>query len=699
MKLQEKSGIFLIGIVMLSFSNFTFGSVDIANIKQWDIIVPESASDSEKFAANQFRTFLAQSTDCNLPIKQKKGGNNCIFIGYNKLADSEKLKSAEYGEEGFRIIIDVNNIYIVGGRPRGTLYGVYTFLEDYLGIRFLTADHTYVPKITRPHLINTVDKTYITPLIYRHVYDGELIMPQDYKTKLFLTRLRINAPETQLSAEMGGTTAFGIIGHSFGAQLPTAKYGKEHPEYYALLFENKRLADVKNDWFETQLCLTNPEVLQLVTAAVEKDIEKIPNKHNFSAGQNDNYFYCRCEKCRELDTKEGGPMGSLLTFVNNVADNIKEKHPDIMIGTLAYQYSRKIPLHIRPRNNVQIQLCSIECCIMHPINDPTCPLNVTFCEDMRNWSKICNNVFIWNYNGIFDNFLLPCPNLRVIESNIRYFVSNNVKGIFMQGDYNSLGTEFSDLRNYIIARLLWDPNQSSQKVMDEFLTLHYGKASVPIKEYINLLHDRACSSGKHTACFGKARDYAIDDEVVDFGLKAFDKAFALAENETIKSRVEKASISIYRAQLEPIWYLARPKSLTSEQIEKLTPYIQRFLSICSEHGINTMDRNDMRRIFLGVFTQERLEDKRLEAAVSQIVPVVTEYMAQCSELKVSDSFSAASYIYEKELSAKQQTLPDKAKYKPLVNRFLDLCKKYNISMAAEYMTMDEKAQELKEVIN
>jgi hypothetical protein len=684
-------------LVFLIFLPISCEAIDLADLQGWQLVIPKSASETEKFAAEQFQTFLAQSTDVNLPIKKEDCSEKCIFIGYNKLAKLEKLKSAEYGEEGFAILVDVNNIYISGGRPRGTLYGVYTFLENYLGVRFLTADHTYVPKMIKHRQIESSYQTYIPPLLYRHVYSGELIMPQDYSTKLFLTRLRINAPETKLPEKLGLTTEFRLTGHSFGSQLPTKKYGAEHPEYYAL-YENKRLSNVENDWFETQLCLTNPEVLDHVTNAVEKSIKESPQIRNISVGQNDNYFFCHCDKCRTIDEHEGSPMGSLLTFVNTVADHVKKDHPDIMIGTLAYQYSRKPPLHIKPRSNVQIQLCSIECCIMHPINDTTCPLNTTFCEDMQNWSRICNHVFVWNYNTIFNNYLLPCPDMRVIESNIKYFVSNNVKGIFMQGAYNTVGSEFSDLRNYVTAHLLWDPNQDSQKLIDEFLTLHYGKASAPIKEYITFLHDRACSSGKHAACFGKAQDYGIDDEVVDFGLKAFDKALALAESETIKNRVEKASISVYRAQLEPIWYIAKPKGLTLEQIDKLTPYVRRFLTICSEYGINANDKAELNNIFLQAITKERFGAAEPNAAVSKIIPVVNGYMSQCSELKVLEPFTAASYICEKELKAVQQTLPDKAKYRPLVEHFLNLCAKYNVSRTAEYMTMDEKAQELKEII-
>jgi len=691
-RLIRISMIFLLIIFPIS----CYGDIDLTDMQGWQIIIPQAASEAELFAAEQFQTFLLQSADIHLPIKH--GGMDCnkVFIGYNRQSELEKLKSAEYGEEGFAIAVEANNIYIAGGRPRGTLYGVYTFLEDYIGVRFLTADHTYVPKIVKNKKIKSVYRTYVPPLRYRHVYSGELIIPQDDSTKLFLNRLRINALEANLPDKLGTTVGLSVIGHSFGSQMPTRLYGAEHPEYYAL-YENRRLSNVENDWSGTQLCLTNHDVLQKIIAVVEREIDKSPKLKNFSVGQNDNYFFCRCDKCRTIDEQEGTPMGSLLTFVNAVAEHIEKQHPDVMIGTLAYQYSRKPPLYIRPRSNVQIQLCSIECCIMHPINDSSCPLNVSFCEDMHKWSKICNNIHVWSYNGIFDNYLLPCPNLRVIESNIKYFVSNNVRGIFMQGAYNTLASEFSDLRNYVTARLLWNPNQSSEKLIDEFITLHYGKAAAPIKDYINFLHNKACSSGKHTACFGKAKDYAINNEVIDFGLNAFDNALKLAENETIRERVEKASISIYRAKLEPIWYITSSPTCTEEQIEKLTPCIQRFLEICSRNGINPESQNDIFKILISSLDPVNApENKEL---AFKLKPVTSEYLSLCSRLNIPDAFSAATYIYQKKLNANQNTAPDIAKYKSLVEHFLKLCEKYNVTRPAEYTTMAEKSEQLKKILN
>src|SRR5207247_2433913 len=134
----------------------------------------------------------------------------------------------------------------------------------------------------------------------------------------------------------------------------------------------------------------------------------------------------------------------------------------------------KPPKTVRPRANVQIQLCSIECCELHPIADPNCAKNRGFNDDVENWGRICSDVSIWNYNINFPRYQLPFPNLAVIEPNIRYFVAHNAHGVFMQAAGDTMGAAFSDLHNYVISNLLWDPTRDGGQLRDEFLRLQYG---------------------------------------------------------------------------------------------------------------------------------------------------------------------------------------------------------------------------------
>jgi len=487
----------------------------------------------------------------------------------------------EFREEDFRIIVRNDNVAIAGSTrvgARGTLYGVYTFLEDYVGVRFLTVDHTYVPAIGSWRVVGPSDRFYRPPLRFRWSYYGET-----NRNPAFATRIRVNTVATD--AKLGGKTGLNLINHSFHRHLSSQKYGKEHPEYFALV-EGERKLEVGGGGPE--LCLTNPAVLQIVTDSILDTLRKNPAMENISVSQNDNDKYCRCPDCAAIDKREGTPMGSLLTFVNAVADEVAKEYPDVMVGTLSYWYSRRPAKTVKPLPNVQIQLCSIECCVLHPINDPDCEKNVQFCQDLANWGKVCNNISIWNYNTNFSNYLLPCPNLRVIESNIRYFVHNNARGIFMQAAGNALGAEISDLRNYVMANLLWDPTKSGTKLANEFLDLHYGRAGEPIRRFINLTHEKALASGLHPNCFGRAKDYAIDETIAQAGLDAFAEAMKLAENDAARARVEKASVCAYRAAIEPIWYMKDDSTVDPDLAKRMRPLVKRFLELCKKHGVTNV---------------------------------------------------------------------------------------------------------------
>jgi hypothetical protein len=278
-------------------------------------------------------------------------------------------------------------------------------------------------------------------------------------------------------------------------------------------------------------------------------------------------------------------MGSLLEFVNAIADVVAREHPRTKVGTLSYWYTRRPPKTIKPRPNVQIQLSSIECCMIHPINDAQCEKNVQFCQDMDEWGKLTDEIFIWNYNTNFSNYLLPCPNLRVIEPNIRYFLARGAKGVFMQAAGNSTGAELSDLRNYVLANLLWDPTRSGQRLTDEFLDLHYGASAVPIRGFINRFHDHCESRGIHRNCFGRAADYGIDAAITQAALDAFAEASALAPNDAVRSRVAKASICAYRAAIEPVWDVSRRRPLEADQAARLRPQVKRLFELCTEHRV------------------------------------------------------------------------------------------------------------------
>ncbi|HNS00331.1 MAG TPA: DUF4838 domain-containing protein [Planctomycetota bacterium] len=556
--------------------------VNLATLADWDIVTAENAAPGVIYAAEEFQRFFQQASGLRLPrVTAATRPDRHVFIGPSSAMQASPAGFAidDLGPEDLRIVVRGGAIAIAGGAPRGTLYGVYTFLEDYLGVRFLTADHTHVPPLGPWRVVPPVDRRYHPVFAMRWSYYGEV-----NRNPSFAARMRVNTvtPDPAL----GGKTGIQNINHSFLAQIPSSKYGAEHPEYYCLR-GGKRLAPAANDVYENEPCLTNPDVLRIVTAAVRAELAAHPHLENVSVSQNDNDKYCQCEHCAAIDAREGTPMGSLLEFVNAVADDIARTHPAVKVGTLSYWYTRKPPKTIKPRPNVQIQLCSIECCLIHRIDDPACPLNAAFCRDLHAWGAICDNISIWNYNTNFSNYLLPCPNLRVIEPNVRFFAANNAKSIFMQAAGNAAAAELSELRNYLIANLIWDPNRSADRLRDEFLSLHYGRAAPAIARYIDLIHATAEASGLHRNCFAQhGADYGFTPDTADRALALFQEARASAESPEVAARVDKASIAAYRLAIDPVWQATDPAAVEPALRARMRPLVARFLELCAAHGVD-----------------------------------------------------------------------------------------------------------------
>ena len=566
---QDRSGarIGMLLVAALMAASPTRADVAVGQMTTWPIVIPADPAPAECHAAAEFRDLVAEATGTWMEIVTASGPRDSgVFIG-----KASRRKAEDLGEEAFRIVIDDHRVEIAGGSPRGTLYGVYTFLEDALGVRFLTPDHTHVPHAGPGQALKTGERVVSPRFAWRYSFYGmNMAHPE------FATRLRNNAVSDR--AELGGRSNWSLINHSVYEYVPVAKLGREHPDYFSLVNGKRRsfMRGDQDDQGGTQPCFTNPNVKGLITKGVlERLARKGQTGGNISISQNDNTMYCRCDRCRVIDDREESHMGSLLTLVNETADALAKDRPGVFVGTLAYLFSRTPPRSLKPHPNVAIQLCSIEACQIHPLNDPGCPNNVPFCKDLEGWCRICEHVYVWNYNTNFSCYNSPCPNLDVIGPNVRFLASHGVNGVFMQAAGNAQNTELCELRNYLISRLLWDPTLDDRKLILEFVTLHYGRAADKVQAYLSLIGETARRSGIHQNCFGSADSYGIDAAVARKALSLLDEGMALAENDEVKRRVEKVSIAPRTVLIEPFarWVRGHEHDIVSTPGSKAPPEV------------------------------------------------------------------------------------------------------------------------------
>jgi len=530
------------GILMVSLAVCAAAAAERltpAAMATWSIVCHPAATPSEQHAALEFQRLFKEVIGRELPLVGNAPAEpGAIFIGPDAVSGSGQRADGEaLGEEALRIRVTPQAVGIDGGRPRGTLYGVYEFFEELCGVRFLTHDHTHVPPDAPERELPMGERVFEPTFAFRWSYYGETSRHPE-----FAARLRVNTVSDD--PRLGGRTGYRLVSHNVAYLVPPAKWGAAHPEYFALVNGRRRLEEGGGG---PQLCMSQPDLVGVVVDAVLEEIRQNPAARNINIAQMDNESYCTCPECAAIDACEGSHAAATLAFVNAVAERVERVHPEVLLSTYAYQYTRQPPRTLKPRRNVMIQLCSIECCDFHAIDDPACPLNRAFCADMAGWREVTDNVFIWHYNTNFKGYLLPFPNLRSIGRSVACFALNHGKGVFMQAAGNGFSTELSDLRNYVMARCLWKPGRDSWREAEEFCRLHYAESARPILSYLSWYHDLVDALGAHPTCFPTESALGISPESARRILASFREAVALAGSEAVKARVEKASLCAYRA--------------------------------------------------------------------------------------------------------------------------------------------------------
>ena len=570
----------------------------IAALGRWQIVVSADAPPSERYAAEEFQTLFAEATGHMLPLVEAvpRDARDVIYIGSSPAmaASPVGFRVDSLEPEDLRIVIRDTQIAIAGGRPRGTLYGVYTFLEDYLGVRFLTTDHTHVPPALPGQVIGAVDRRFHPPLSYRYpAYQVNQRNPE------FAARLRCNTVTP--APKLGGNTRFVLAGHSFYRQVPWRKYSKTFPEYFGI---RDGVAIAKQQ--DAQLCLTNPDVLEIVTRSVLDELAAHPEQRSIAVSQNDSGLKCRCVKCEAIDRREESGAGTLLYFVNAVAERVSQKHPDVLVGTLAYYYSQKPPKTIRARDNVFIQLTSHDCSITDPIETSDFPDSATFRRDLAGWGRIAKRVHLWYYNTDFAMYHMPIPNMHLLAPNLRFFTSHGVTGVFAQSVFNAPHAGLNDLMNYLTARLLWNPAADSDALMDEFLRLHYGAAGPSIRDFIDRIHAAAKKQGIQHRWVGHAHHYGIDPALARRGVELFEHAITEATDATIRSRLEKASIGAHMLALSEALRWNWPpgdERVPADVARRTRPHFRKYFALCKQYGITHWEEastNETMRQYLKV---------------------------------------------------------------------------------------------------
>lgn len=531
---------------------------------EYEIVYRSDASQNQYESAEKLQSYLEKISgvdfrlvdDSSQTLNTKK-----IYVGNF----SEKALSAHQ----IKIQTKENNLFISGGSDAAIQNAVYEFLEIYLGCKW------YAPGVESIPVAKTI---YLEPINF--TYKPE-ITTRTVHSRLFYENHEF-ADQLKVTYEAFPTYVPSARVHTFHKFMPEEVFYESHPEYYALRGD-KRLP--------TQLCLTNEKVLEIVKDSVSALFKRNPNATVISVSQDDNQQYCQCDTCSKIDTEEGSPAGTMVHFVNKVAEAFSDK----TISTLAYQHTRKPP-KTNPRENVLITLCSIECDRSAPIAEKC----TDFAQDLKGWGKLTNNIRIWDYTTQFTNYLAPFPNIRTLKPNIELFKNNSAKWIFEQHSNNP--SDLFELRSYITAKLLWNPDLNLDDLIIEFTNGYYQEAGPFIKEYIDLIHTKLKEDPEFFLFLygdpSEAFDSYLSPAMLDEYTSLFDQAEAVVSNDLeILNRIKTARLGLDYAVLEASRKnLSDTYNLTIETSDgnttanpMVTKLLDNFTKVTKENNITLMN--------------------------------------------------------------------------------------------------------------
>lgn len=501
-------------------------SIGKTDISEFSVVIGKEAASAIKNAADDLVRLVKFEEGVTLPLitDDLQRPAHSIILGTtafdcDKIAtEREKVK-----DDGYALLEYGGDLYISGVIARGTANGVYDFLQDYLGIRFYSETFTSV----RREAVKNVPEGQIT--VFNPVFGGRY----NWSSACEMNVMRWKTRTKSASIKYAGS-------HNLGSLSKTG------------------------DGVSRQPCLSDPEVFETVLASLCKQIEKNPTKKFFHINQNDGGAFCKCAECTAKNEAAGGTaMGSMLMFINDIADSVKEKYPDREIDILTYAYKETTimpdPEVVRPRDNVIIVLCMMDStCFTHAYNDPECEHNRVSYENMVNWSKVCKKFAVYDYSYNHASQVTSVgPNLDILWDNMQAFKECGCIGLLMEGDHVAEVGEFTELRNYLINNLMWNPNITKDeyyKMWNEFMEDYYGEAAPYLREYIDLVNATSRRKGLtawdgHTSVYTDPSvfyapkvDGKNDYTVINKCAELWDAALACSLTNEQFAHVEKSSL-------------------------------------------------------------------------------------------------------------------------------------------------------------
>ena len=536
------------------------------------VVYSEGASESLIAAADFMAATLERMSGSNgVRTAVKEGGESGFSIYVGRAANSALIDLSDVKDDGYKLEIKPEGIYIVGKTDDAARNGIYDFLETHLECMYVSPENTYVPIFPTVKLA-LEEKTVNPTITWRKVYQFESLLNGWYE------RLKMNGTvvkEGENNMEL--YNEWGTWCHSSFEFVPPEKYFDEHPEYYAKFLGKRRYQfNVLGRTFPTHLCYTNEEVYQIAEAELVKRIEANPEVKFWDFSIMDTYFAtCRCKECKKFNKEAGSEMGTLLAFLNRLADAIRDDYPDVYLSTLAYQRVKNPPKNMKCAPNLCINVCAFPGTQSYPYStEGGIKASREFAERVVEWGKICDNILVWDYVVNFTHLKLPFPNFEFQKENLEFYLENNIRFVFHQGSREPMD-ENAEMRTYLLSRQLWDKDVDLKALAKKYVAVVYGDAAGLVEEYMDTANAAMIESGADLSLYDSPKKHKngyLAPKLTDKYLELTEKMLEVAENsDTVNVKaVEMLRVNALYAKMTDASWDYRAKKAAFEEFKALS---------------------------------------------------------------------------------------------------------------------------------
>ena len=561
------------------------------------IVVASRPRVQDYYAARMLAEHVTEMTGVSIPIVEEddlEPVNREIVVGFGTRLNSSGIRVTEkdLGPEEILLRTRGQKLFVLGGTPRGVIYAANTLLRDHWGCRWFAPDVVKIPHHDRL-AVPALNTRYAPPFEWRHcaffnAHTGWRSQNPEANADWAFHNFRNShfTHHERPELERGGVGGFNYRykWHTYYDIVSPEKYFDAHPEYFSLRDGkrvcgsyseySRRLYPFSNEKTRGHICCTNPD-LPGIFAAAFREAGTNPwwartTYPVFSASHDDwSSGQCECDACRELRERYGGRYSAnQIDLCNRIAEELEADHPDWRVSMLAYNPTVDPPVGMKAHRNVLVHLADARACRVHPYSSESCERNIRFRERLRQWTQICRHVYVWMYMTNFHSFYYPDPTFEPIAENVRFLRDQGVTGCLMQGPGWSADGDMTELRAYLLQRLLWNPDLNAGSLRREFMEAYYGKVAPILEEYRKDLRKEFLAHDAHLQISNEAEDFAfITQEMLDRWIGILERAEEAAEDADVRRRVR-------RALLVPLFTDAKLELESARRKEKAETFVR-----------------------------------------------------------------------------------------------------------------------------